>query len=139
MHDAGTTMAEVVESVRRVTDIMGEITAASQEQTDGIEQINQAVMQMDQVTQQNAALVEEAAAAAESLQDQANNLSQVVSVFKLDANAVAVAPTSRVSAPSQRPASKPVAPQVRSANVDKQIIRQRASVAAGDGDEWEQF
>jgi len=139
VHDAGTTMAEVVESVRRVTDIMGEITAASQEQTDGIEQINQAVMQMDQVTQQNAALVEEAAAAAESLQDQANNLSQVVSVFKLDANAVALAPTNRVSTPPSRPLGKPNAQQTRAANVDKQIVRQRASVAAGDGDEWEQF
>lgn len=82
---AGSTMNEIVESIKRVTDIMGEITAASQEQTSGIEQINQAIMQMDNVTQQNAALVEEAAAAAESLQDQAGNLSQVVSVFKLDA------------------------------------------------------
>jgi methyl-accepting chemotaxis protein len=63
---------------------MAEITAASQEQTSGIEQINQAITQMDQVTQQNAALVEEAAAAASSLQEQAANLSQVVSVFKMD-------------------------------------------------------
>ncbi|WP_431273560.1 methyl-accepting chemotaxis protein [Variovorax ureilyticus] len=81
--EAGRTMDEIVESVKRVTDIMGEITAASQEQTSGIEQVNQAITQMDQVTQQNAALVEEAAAAAGSLQDQAGNLSQVVSVFKL--------------------------------------------------------
>ncbi|HEV7856241.1 MAG TPA: methyl-accepting chemotaxis protein [Herminiimonas sp.] len=87
VNEAGVTMQEVVESVRRVTDIMSEITAASQEQTEGIEQINQAVMQMDQVTQQNAALVEEAAAAAESLQEQADKLSSVVSVFKLDAGA----------------------------------------------------
>jgi methyl-accepting chemotaxis protein len=82
--EAGHTMEEIVGSVRRVTDIMGEITAASQEQTSGIEQINQAITQMDQVTQQNAALVEEAAAAAQSLQEQAGNLSQVVSVFKID-------------------------------------------------------
>ena len=81
--EAGKTMDEIVGSVRRVTDIMGEITAASQEQTSGIEQINQAITQMDQVTQQNAALVEEAAAAAASLQEQAGGLSQVVSVFKL--------------------------------------------------------
>ncbi len=80
----GATMSEIIESVKRVTDIMGEITSASREQTSGIEQINQAISQMDQVTQQNAALVEEAAAAAASLQDQADNLSQVVSVFKLD-------------------------------------------------------
>jgi methyl-accepting chemotaxis protein len=69
---------------------MGEITAASQEQTSGIEQINQAITQMDQVTQQNAALVEEASAAAQSLQEQAGSLVQAVSVFKLDQNAVAV-------------------------------------------------
>jgi methyl-accepting chemotaxis protein len=79
---AGATMREVVGSVQRVTDIMAEITAASAEQTSGIEQINVAVVQMDQVTQQNAALVEEAAAAAEAMQDQAAQLAQVVSVFR---------------------------------------------------------
>ncbi|NMM26605.1 MAG: HAMP domain-containing protein [Glaciimonas sp.] len=84
VNQAGITMTEIVASVKRVTDIMNEITSASQEQTSGIEQINQAITQMDQVTQQNAALVEEAAAAAESLQDQAGNLSQVVSIFKLE-------------------------------------------------------
>jgi methyl-accepting chemotaxis protein len=77
-------MNEIVTSVQRVTDIMGEIAAASEEQSAGIEQINKAMSQMDEVTQQNAALVEEAAAAAESLQGQASNLAQVVSVFKLD-------------------------------------------------------
>ena len=81
--EAGKTMDEVVASVRRVTDIMSEITAASNEQSTGIEQVNQTIAQMDEVTQQNAALVEEAAAAAESLQDQAHNLSHVVSVFQL--------------------------------------------------------
>jgi methyl-accepting chemotaxis protein len=67
-----------------VTDIMAEITSASQEQTGGIEQVNSAITQMDHVTQQNAALVEEAAAAASSMQDQAAKLAEVVSVFKLD-------------------------------------------------------
>jgi len=81
---AGATMNEIVASVQRVTDIMGEITAASEEQSAGIEQINKAMSQMDDVTQQNAALVEQAAAAAESLQGQAGNLAQVVGVFKLD-------------------------------------------------------
>jgi methyl-accepting chemotaxis protein-1 (serine sensor receptor) len=79
---AGDTMREIVGSVQRVTDIMAEITAASVEQTSGIEQINEAVLQMDQVTQQNAALVEEAAAAAEAMQDQAAQLAQAVSVFR---------------------------------------------------------
>jgi len=81
---AGKTMEEIVASVRRVTDIMAEIAAASQVQTLGIEQINQAVVQMDQVTQQNAALVEESAAAADSLQGQASQLLQSVGVFKLN-------------------------------------------------------
>jgi methyl-accepting chemotaxis protein len=82
--EAGKTMAEIVGSVKRVTDIIGEITAASHEQAQGIEQVNQAIAQMDQVTQQNAALVEEAAAAVQSLQEQAGSLSQVVATFKLD-------------------------------------------------------
>ncbi|WP_285412881.1 methyl-accepting chemotaxis protein [Variovorax sp. efr-133-TYG-130] len=89
--EAGRTMEEIVGSVKRVTDIMGEITAASQEQTSGIEQINQAITQMDQVTQQNAALVEEASAAAQSLQEQAGSLSQVVGVFQLGRNQLALA------------------------------------------------
>jgi len=69
--------------VKRVTDIMAEISAASQEQSSGIEQVNQAITKMDEVTQQNAALVEEAAAATESMEEQAQNLAQAVSVFKL--------------------------------------------------------
>ena len=81
--DAGGTMSEVVGSVRRVTDVIGEIMSASQEQSEGIEQVNQAIMSMDNVTQQNASLVEQAAAAAESLRDQAGSLVQAVSVFKI--------------------------------------------------------
>jgi aerotaxis receptor len=80
--EAGRTMEDIVGSVKRVTDITGEITTASQEQTSGIEQINQAITQMDQVTQQNAALVEQASAAAQSLHEQAESLVQAVSVFK---------------------------------------------------------
>lgn len=83
---AGNTMDEVVHSVKQVTAIMAEISAASNEQSTGIEQVNQAVSQMDQVTQQNAALVEEAAAAAGSLQDQSSELAKVVSVFTLNSN-----------------------------------------------------
>ncbi len=84
---AGVTMDEVVASVKRVTDIMTEITTASQDQSNGIERINYTIAQMDDVTQQNAALVEEAAAAAESMQNQASKLARVVSIFKLDDNA----------------------------------------------------
>lgn len=83
VNTAGATMSEVVASVKRVTDIMGEITVACQEQSGGIAQVNQAIAQMDQVTQQNASLVEEAAAAADSMQAQAQILSTVVSKFKL--------------------------------------------------------
>jgi methyl-accepting chemotaxis protein-1 (serine sensor receptor) len=80
---AGSTMAQIVDSVTRVTEIMVEISVASSEQSAGIEQVNQAIAQMDTATQQNAALVEQAAAAAHALQDQAGTLAQVVSVFKL--------------------------------------------------------
>jgi len=83
VNEAGATMNEIVGSVQSVTDIIGEITAATEEQRAGIGQINQAVSQMDQVTQQNAALVEEAAAASSAMQDEARQLAQVVSVFKL--------------------------------------------------------
>ena len=80
---AGATMSEVVASVKRVTDIMGEITSASDQQSLGIEEVNRAVTQMDQATQQNAALVEESAAAAGSLQNQAAVLVDVVGSFTL--------------------------------------------------------
>ncbi|MGF6596486.1 methyl-accepting chemotaxis protein-1 (serine sensor receptor) [Paraburkholderia sp. GAS448] len=80
---AGTTMDEIVQAVRRVTDIMGEISAASEEQSTGIEQVNRAVVQMDEVTQQNAALVEEAAAAAASLEEQTRHLQTVVGAWRV--------------------------------------------------------
>ncbi|GAB2858111.1 hypothetical protein GCM10027277_28200 [Pseudoduganella ginsengisoli] len=83
---AGTTMDDIVGHVQRVTGLIGEITQASAEQSDGIEQINQAIMQMDQVTQQNAALVEEAAAAADALQEQSVALANLVSAFSLAGN-----------------------------------------------------
>ena len=128
---AGATMKEIVDSVKRVTDIMGEISTASKEQTDGIEQVNQAIAQMDEVTQQNAALVEEAAAAAASLQDQAVSLSQVVSVFKLGDGHVANVPGARVIPISPRPATRTVTP----APAAKRIVNARA----GSDDDWTEF
>jgi len=86
--EAGRTMEEIVTSVKRVTDIMGEIASASAEQSAGIEQVNQAITQMDDVTQQNAALVEEEAAAAESLEEQAEQLAALMARFRLDGAAV---------------------------------------------------
>ncbi|SEP89548.1 methyl-accepting chemotaxis protein [Nitrosomonas ureae] len=83
VNEAGKTMEEIVTSIKHVAEIMSEITAASQEQSSGIEQVNQAVTQMDEVTQQNAALVEEAAASAESLENQAKDLTGAISIFKV--------------------------------------------------------
>jgi len=94
---AGATMQEIVASVKRVTDIMGEISAASDEQSSGIEQVNRAVSQMDEVTQQNAALVEEAAAAAGSLQEQAQRLAEAVAVFKINTGEVIEVPAHQLS------------------------------------------
>jgi methyl-accepting chemotaxis protein len=91
-------MSDVVASIRRVTDIMAEITSATQEQTGGIEQVNQAIGQMDRVTQQNAALVEEAAAAAASMQEQAAQLAEVVGVFKVGRGPGSAAPGARLAA-----------------------------------------
>ncbi|WP_310312910.1 methyl-accepting chemotaxis protein [Paraburkholderia terricola] len=93
VQQAGATMGEILQAVQRVTDIMGEIAAASEEQSGGISQVGRAVTQMDEVTQQNAALVEQAAAAAASLQDQAGRLRDTVSAFRVNgADAVAERP-----------------------------------------------
>jgi methyl-accepting chemotaxis protein len=136
--EAGNTMGDIVDSVRRVTDILNEITSASQEQTAGIEQINEAITQMDTVTQQNAALVEEAAAASQSMQDQAARLSAAVSVFKLRHGA-APAPAAAAPAPSRAalPAVRP-APAKRAAPAAKPARAGRSAAAAVESD-WEEF
>jgi methyl-accepting chemotaxis protein len=127
---AGATMNEIVQAVKRVSDIMAEIAAASNEQSSGIEQVNQALVQMDEVTQQNAALVEEAAASAEAMQEQAGTLMQAVSMFKLDTGKggtrkavakLAIAP----------PAATPVAPLRK----ERQLIKPKEDA---DGD-WKEF
>jgi methyl-accepting chemotaxis protein len=143
---AGSTMDEVVESVKRVTDIMAEISAASNEQSAGIEQVNQAVSQMDQVTQQNAALVEEAAAAAGSLEDQSGHLAEVVSVFKLDSTQ-SLRATQGVVAPvaSSRAVAKPMRALTQvtgSAHSTPRGIAPRADKASAqttNADGWEEF
>ncbi|OFA06479.1 methyl-accepting chemotaxis protein II [Duganella sp. HH101] len=108
VEEAGSAMQAIVQSIQSVADVIGEISAASQEQTSGIEQINDAVMQMDQVTQQNAALVEEAAAAAASLQEQASHLAAAVSVFKTDA-----ARAHAIPKPQRIPAKRTMALQLQ--------------------------
>jgi methyl-accepting chemotaxis protein len=136
---AGQTMEEIVTSIHRVTDIMSEITIASAEQSQGIEQINQAITQMDEVTQQNAALVEEAAAAAESLEEQSQNLLTSVSTFKVDDNAtrtVARAPAS-VSRQTPAPVRKAISASKSSAGKTTAVAKPKAK--PGNDDEWQEF
>lgn len=127
---AGQTMSDIVVAIKRVTDIMAEIAAASAEQSSGIEEVNGAVSQMDEMTQQNAALVEEAAASAEALQEQAGMLNQQVGVFKLESIAATVVPLA-----SARPArAEPVAHASRAARGVAKAVR-----AKGKEDDWEEF
>ncbi|TWI64484.1 methyl-accepting chemotaxis protein [Pseudoduganella lurida] len=151
---AGATMAEIVRSVQRVTDIMGEISTASIEQTAGIEQVNAAVAEMDQAVQQNAALVEQAAAAALSLEDEAGHLAGLVGVFQLaDKPAAPVlaivpsrpikeAPPSRARPPAETagkpavaPAIKPVIQPVAIGPARRKTINARSEPDDG----WEEF
>ncbi|BEV17033.1 methyl-accepting chemotaxis protein [Herbaspirillum sp. DW155] len=153
--EAGQTMDEVVASVKRVSDIVAEITAAGAEQSQGIEQINNAVTHMDENTQQNAALVEQAAAAAKALQEQAARLTQTVGVFRLDSSA-AMVPASTSPAPTAQPAMRTAAPRdvtparaAVSAPRAKAIARPAPAATpaaptrrpqdSGDDGDWEQF
>ena len=132
--EAGATMQDIVDSVKRVTDIMGEISIATREQSSGIEQVNQAIGMMDQVVQQNAALVEESASAAASLEEQASGLSQVVSIFKLDeaqlppAAPVPAAPVRKAVAAANPVAKAPAKP------APKKLAR-----ATPADEAWEEF
>jgi PAS domain S-box-containing protein len=134
VENAGKTMEEIVTSVKRVSDIIAEIAAASNEQSTGIDQVNQAVTSMDEVTQQNAALVEEAAAAAESLVEQANQLNEAVSVFKLG----------NQSTSERRVKSNPMRANysgVKSKTASKSVTAPTKTVVktGTDDGEWEEF
>lgn len=129
---AGSTMKAIVTSINSVTDIMGEITAASLEQTSGIEQVNKAIFQMDQATQQNAALVEESSAAASALEEQAQQLAQVVSVFKLNHSTSPVQTLVRPSL-TQKASSAPS----KIKQTAKPAKRLEGNSAAGS--DWEEF
>ena len=142
---AGVTMKEIVTSIQRVTDIMGEITQASQEQTAGLDQINHAIGQMDAITQQNVALVEEAAAAAGSLQDQASVLSKVVGVFNLDevpgqrAERAAPVPVRKPAVAAARPA-RAAAPRAQVTADAKAPVRPNLNKKpAMASEDWEEF
>ncbi|WP_020565711.1 methyl-accepting chemotaxis protein [Methylosarcina fibrata] len=128
--EAGKTMEEILTSVKRVTDIMSEIAAASVEQSSGIEQVNTAVAQMDEVTQQNAALVEQAAAAAESLEEQAATLSETVDQFRLDAFG------KRAAEPQRRTAASLSGPSRKS---PARLTTGSSKPAAKGVDEWIEF
>ena len=144
---AGATMSEVVTAIKRVTDIMSEISHASAEQRAGVEEIGDAVRQMDQSTQQNAAMVEEVAAAAGSLKTQADQLVQAVSVFQLSAAmpsyAAAAAPAfAKPVAQAPAPSFKPSSPAPRPASVTPRAAPAAAAptpATAGASDDWETF
>ncbi|WP_040503271.1 methyl-accepting chemotaxis protein, partial [Herbaspirillum lusitanum] len=146
VEQAGTTMTEVVASVKRVTDIVGEISAASQEQSQGIDEVGRAITSIDETTQQNAALVEQSAAAAQSLQDQAAKLMQLVSVFKLDQQVAGA-----TSASARKHTAIDVTPRPVQLKQMKKPVAVAAAVPAlasasrpvaatvGKDDDWEQF
>ena len=144
--EAGATMQEIVTSIRRVTDIMGEISTASNEQSAGVAQVGEAVSQLDQATQQNAALVEESAAAAESLKTQAARLVDAVAVFKLSGGSTATA--ALVAAPAAAPIERRGADRAR--NVVRPAFQRKSAgptsaIAAqdlrptGTGGQWQSF
>ena len=139
--EAGKSMSEIVSQVKRVNDMIAEISSASIEQTQGIGQVGEAVTQLDQVTQQNAALVEESAAAADSLSQQANRLAELVSQFKLDASETnGIVPTRVVAAVEKKPASRKASVRIPV----KAKTEQRSSPAASSksspaADEWASF
>ncbi|NRR29056.1 MCP four helix bundle domain-containing protein [Oxalobacteraceae bacterium] len=140
--EAGEAMQQIVHGIRSVADIMSEITAASSEQSAGIEQVNQAIAQMDQVTQQNAALVEEAAAAAGAMQEQSERLVDVVSVFKIGAEAPAAAQLSPIRTAQRKvgtAAARPAA-QLSARQQAPSVPALRAGAAkAAPAEEWETF
>ena len=149
VNQAGDTMTEIVQSVRRVADVIGEITAAASEQSGGIAQVNGSIANLDQMTQQNAALVEQSAAAAQSLREQADQLAQAVAVFKLAghlaaAPAVARAPKDITPRPQSlaRPAAAAAAarkPGVAAALPPARPAPAAAPARAGSDDDWETF
>jgi methyl-accepting chemotaxis protein len=129
---AGVTMEEIVNSIRGVTDMMAEITAASAEQSSGIEQINQAIAQMDDVTQQNAALVEQAAASSELLEEQARNLAITVGTFKVESHSSHSNSGYLNNYLHLPPVKKAPAPAVTSANKNLQL-------QLAGSDDWDEF
>ena len=141
---AGTTMGQIVESIRRVSDIVGEISSASAEQSSGISQVGEAVSQMDKVTQQNAALVEESAAAAESLRSQAEHLVRNVAVFTLPHDAAGggaprAANAPHMAGPDAAPRAAPAAPRAARAAAKPAAAASTRAAAMTGTDDWASF
>jgi methyl-accepting chemotaxis protein len=134
--ESGRTLEDIVGAVKKVTDLIAEITAASREQASGVEEVNKAVMQMDEMTQQNAALVEEAAAATEALTEQAQSLAQLVAFFDLGP-----ASAQRVALPVARATAAPPAPRAKPAPVRRASAAVAHAPAAADdpAEDWERF
>jgi methyl-accepting chemotaxis protein len=147
VEQAGSTMNEVVASIKQVTDIVGEISAATQEQNDGIAQVHQSITQMDETTQQNSALVEQTAAAAQTLRDQADALEQVVSAFTIGAPQASYAPPARPARPAARSGAvaalpKTARPKTAAKPAPKPLAaapKQKTTAAATSTGEWEEF
>ena len=137
---SGDALSGILDGVKKVTDIVSEIAAASAEQSSGIEQVNKAVVSMDEVTQQNAALVEEAAAASKSMEEQADALQQLMGFFKVEGGGAAPALAHRRSAPKAHaaPSAPAHAPAKRSLAAPKKPAAEAPSKGS-DGDEWEEF
>jgi len=141
VHVAGSTMNEVVKSIKQVTDIMGEITSASHEQSQGIDQINTVIIEMDTTTQQNSALVEEAAAASKALSDQTNMLMQVVSAFKINHNQRATdskVASIRKTGPTVKPAAQSTTSQLTTKKPTPTLIKHEEKNAPNEAG-WEEF
>jgi len=138
VNEAGTTMADIVAQVRRVTDLIGEITAASLEQSTGVTQVNQAVNQLDQATQQNAALVEQSAAAAASLREQAGRLAEAVARFKLSRDETRQV-IAKVQVTSRAQQAKPAAPAQPPVAVPVRKRETRANPPQRTDDGWDEF
>jgi methyl-accepting chemotaxis protein len=159
---SGQTLEQIVASVKKVSDIVAEIAAASREQSSGIEQVNKAVMQMDEMTQQNAALVEQATAGSQSMADQARTLNEMMARYRLDATSAhasapvvapspsAASPEARVAAPGaeRRGGSRPwsdkanktsVAQKTAAAPVEASSSGRKAAASGGDDTDWREF
>ncbi|MFZ1827169.1 MAG: methyl-accepting chemotaxis protein, partial [Candidatus Competibacteraceae bacterium] len=153
VEQSGQTLKEIVTAIKKVSDIVAEMAAASREQASGIEQVNTAILQMDQATQQNAALVEETAAASQAMGDQARELQNLMSFFKLDerepTNAVVAAPSSGTASKARNASravqktdhrlaavGKPIAAKARPA-LRPVPVEKKPSAAASE--EWEEF